>query len=813
MTTARQAARDRDRGAPMTHRATISALALLVCALIFGQADGIRPARLRSAAPPPAAGRTKKLQFNRDVRPILSDACFACHGPDKSKRKAGLRLDTAEGGKAVVAPGKPDESELIRRITSHDDRKRMPPPRSGRKLTPSQIATLKEWVRQGARWEEHWAYVAPKRPAVPEIDHEDFSRNALDRFVLARLKAEGLEPSPEAARHTLIRRLSLDLTGLPPTPEEVTAFVEDDSPDAYERLVDRLLASTRFGERMAYDWLDSARYADSNGYQADRDRIMWPWRDWAVRAFNDNPGFDRFTVEQLAGDLLPSATTEQKIATGFHRNHMLNGEGGRIVEESRVDYVNDRVETTAAVWLGLTLGCARCHDHKFDPFTMKEYYQLFAFFNNVNESGGIERGGNANPVLEMPTPEQSERRKQLQKEVREEENNYRLAADDSSRAYFEQQLKTKRAAVDALNRKILNVMIMEDLPKPRQTHVLIRGAWDRPGEKVSAKVVERLAKAPKGAPANRLGLASWLVSRDNPLTARVIVNRYWQLIFGSGLVRTPEDFGVQGDAPTHPELLDWLAVEFSESGWDLKHLLRLIVTSATYRQSSALTDDLREKDPDNRLLARGARYRLSSHAIRDQALALSGLLVERVGGEPVKPYQPPGIWEEVSFGGIKFVQSRGNDLYRRSLYTFWRRSVGPTNLFDVPARQVCVVRPSRTNTPVHALITLNDPTYVEAARVMAQRVLNEEGIDSVEGRLAFAFRLATGRRPDERERAVLKRARDRLIKQYQADPKAAKELIAVGESPVDDSRPPHVLAAYTGLCGMLLNLDEVITRE
>lgn len=795
----------------MTYRAAISALALLL-AMLTGRADVVRHLRLRNVAPRPS-DRAAKLEFNRDVRPILSDACFACHGPDKAKRKADLRLDTAEGGKGVVVPGKPDESELIKRIVSHDDKHVMPPPKSGRKLTASQIATLKEWVRQGARWEQHWAYVAPKRPGLPEISEDDFSRNPVDRFVLARLRAEGLTPSAEAAKHTLVRRLSLDLIGLPPTPEEVTAFVEDDSPDAYERLVDRLVSSPRFGERMAYDWLDSARYADSNGYQADRDRTTWPWRDWAVSAFNENAGFDRFTIEQLAGDLLPSATREQKIATGFHRNHMLNGEGGRVLEESRIDYVNDRVETTATVWLGLTLGCARCHDHKYDPFTMKEYYQLFAYFNNVTESGGVERGGNANPVLEMPTPEQAEQQKQLQREVSEQETNVRQAGDASSKAYFEQQLKIKRDALAALNRKILNVMVMEERDKPRETHVLIRGAWDRPGEKVQAKVIERLAAGQKGAPANRLGLARWLVSRENPLTARVIVNRYWQLIFGTGLVKTPEDFGVQGELPSHPELLDWLAVEFIESGWDLKRLLRLIVASATYRQSSAGSDELQEKDPDNRLLARGARYRLSSHAIRDQALALSGLLFDRVGGEPVKPYQPPGIWEEVSFGGIKFVQSKGPDLYRRSLYTFWRRSVGPTNLFDVPARQVCVVRPSRTNTPVHALITLNDPTYVEAARVMAQRVLSEPGIDSIQGRIDYAFRLATGRRPDEREQAVLKRARDRLIAQYKDDPESARKLIAIGESPPDESRPPHVLAAYTGLCGLILNLDEVITRE
>ncbi len=766
--------------------------------------------RVEKPAPKPAPKDTARLDFNRDVRPILSDACFACHGPDARKRKGDLRLDT-EQGRGVVVPGKPAESELFRRITATDLRQMMPPPKAGRKLSAAQVAVLKRWIEEGGRWQAHWAYVAPRRPPLPAVKDAAWPRNAIDHFILAKLAANGLAPSAEAARATLVRRLTLDLAGLPPTPQEVEAFVHDRRPDAYERLVDRLLATPRLGERLAYDWLDSARYADSNGYQSDGTRTMWPWRDWAVRAFNANLPFDQFTVEQLAGDLLPGATGEQKLATGFHRNHMLNGEGGRVAEESRVDYVVDRVDTTATVWLGLTLGCARCHDHKYDPFTMKDYYRLFAYFNNIAESGAVDRGGNAAPVLPLPTPEQARKREALRTEVRLLEGAVKQEARRGLRDALQRTLNARRSALTALERSIVNVMVMEERPQPRATHVLVRGAWDRPGEKVSPGAIESLAAA-KDAPANRLGLARWLVSPGNPLTARVIVNRYWQLVFGTGLVKTAEDFGTQGEPPSHPELLDWLAVEFRESGWDVKRLLRLIVTSATYRQASAVPPGLRERDPDNRLLARGPRYRLSSHTIRDQALALSGLLVERLGGPSVRPYQPSGIWEEMSFGRIRYAQDRGANLYRRSLYTFWRRTVGPTNLFDTSARQVCVVRPSRTNTPVQALVTLNDVTYVEAARVMAQRVLGEAGKSEAE-RLEYAFRLATARRPDDREVAILARAHARLLAQYRADRPAAQKLLRAGESAVDTTRDPVELAAWTGLCSLILNLDEVITRE
>lgn len=787
-----------------------------------------------------------RLDFNRDVRPILSDACFQCHGPDKSKRKADLRLDTP-AGKAVLVPGKPAESELIRRINTDDKAEVMPPPKSGRSLTAAQKDVLKKWVEQGAEWQAHWAYVAPKRPEPPAVVEPAWGTNPIDRFIAARLRQEGLKPSPAAPRHTLIRRLSLDLTGLPPSPAEVEAFVNDRLPDAYERLVARLLASPRFGERMAYDWLDAARYADSNGYQEDLTRTLWPWRDWVVRAFNANQPYDRFTVEQLAGDRLPGATTDQKIATGFHRNHMLNGEGGRVAEESRIDYVVDRVDTTAAVWLGVTLGCARCHDHKFDPFSQKEYYRLFAYFNSVGETGAVDRRGpnqrgNANPVLRVPTKEQERALFDSTRTIRELEPVVKKLATKATAGDLERAaavgllrnplvllseaalrpspafadasraLAKARKTLDDTNKAVVETMVMEDLPSARDTFILVRGAWDQHGEKVVPGVPELLGKQSSDAPPNRLGLAKWLVAPDNPLTARVAVNRNWQLLFGAGLVKTSEDFGVQGEPPTHPELLDWLAVEFRDSGWDVKNLLRLIVTSNTYRQSSRVTPELLERDPANRLMARGPRYRLSSHALRDQALFTSGLLVERAGGPPVNPYQPPNIWEEFSFNHIKYVQGHGDDLYRRSLYTFWRRTVAPPELFDTPARQVCVVRPTRTNSPLHALTTLNDVTYAEAHRVLAERIMNEGGTTPAE-RIGCAFRLVVARDPSPAERDVLVAAFDRLRNQYTAARPAAEKAVKQGEKPRDPKLDVAELAAYAGVASVILNLDEALTRE
>ena len=638
------------------------------------------------------------------------------------------------------------------------------------------------------------------------------------------------------------------------------------SPLSYELLVERLLASPRYGERMAWDWLDAARYADTNGFQGDPERTMWPWRDWVVGAFNRNMPYDQFTIWQLAGDLLPNATLEQRLATGFNRNNMHNGEGGRIAEDTRVENVMDRVETTATVWLGVTMGCSRCHDHKFDPFTLTDYFGLYDIFNQMSETGQ-GRGGQAAPVIDMSTAAEEERVKtarqrhtqavaaveafELKKFPREQGKP--LTESDAIKlpgnlpatlakvepakrgvdgileavGYFETDgkdpeyvkvLKQLLAAVrarDAAAGSITKVMVMDELPQRRDTFILSKGAYDKPTEKKVLGVVpaslatQQPAKA--GAAANRLDLARWLVARDNPLTARVTVNRIWQMFFGVGLVKTAEDFGLQGERPSHPELLDWLAVDFMEHGWDIKRLCRQIVTSATYQQSSRATPALIERDPENRLLARAPRHRLPSWMLRDQALALSGLLVGDFGGAAVKPYQPEGIWEEATFGKKTYVQDHGDKLYRRSLHTFWRRIVGPTMFFDNAARQYCSVKTALTNTPLHALVTLNDITHAEAARKMAERVLREAGGDD-SARLRHAFRLATARAPSDKELAVLRNRLGILRQQYQADPAAAKQLLTVGEAPADASLPPAEIAALAGVCSLILNLDEVLCR-
>ncbi len=788
-----------------------------------------------------AACAAEPVDFNRDIQPILSENCYHCHGPDAGARKAELRLDTKEGAyrtKEDITPVKPGDSahsDAIVRIFSTEKDEVMPPPKSNRKLTEAQKEMLKRWVDEGAKWGEHWAFVAPKRAVVPGISDfgfqisdwekrdaargaelrkeqarlETWARNPIDAFVLDRMLREGLAPSPEAAPAKLCRRLYLDLTGLPPTPEEVDAFVAD----SIGNLADRLLASPRYGERMVWEWLDAARYADTNGYQGDPTRAMWYWRDWAIKAFNDNKPFDQFTIEQLAGDLLPEPTREQLIATGFHRNHMINGEGGRIPEESRVDYVLDRVETTGMVWMALTFNCCRCHDHKFDQLKQREYYQLSAYFNSIDETGG---GGNdgqglAIPTLALGTPEDAAKIESLKtaeaaakKERDELEGKPEL---DAAKKKYEDAKKAREQAEAAVPR----TMVMRERAQPRDTFILVKGAYDKFGDKVGHGTPAFLPPLAADAPANRLALARWLVSPEHPLTARVTVNRLWQQFFGRGLVKTTEDFGVQGEKPTHPELLDWLAVEFRESGWDVKHLVKLIVTSATYAQESVVPPGMAERDPENKLLARGARYRLPSWMLRDQALAVSGLLVEKVGGPPVKVYQPANIWEDATFGQIKFTQDHGEALYRRSLYIFWRRIVAPTLFFDTANRQNCAVKTGRTNTPLHALVTLNDITYVEAARALAERMMKHDAND--EARLEFAFRLCTARPPNAVEKQVLVASLTRLRERYAADPEAAKKLIATGESKPDPALPAPELAAFTALGSLLLNLDETLTRE
>ena len=778
-------------------------------ALAFAPAAWL--AAVAFAAEPP-------VEFNRDIRPILSDRCYVCHGPDENKRDSELRLDSAAaaladlGGHKAIVPGDLAASSLWERITTSDVALRMPPVESGPALTAEQQALLRRWIEQGAKFERHWSFVAPQAPETPIVQHTAWPRNEIDSFILARLERAGLSPSPEAARETLLRRVTLDLTGLPPTLEELDDFLADHSPDAYERAVDRLLASPRYGEQMVLPWLDAARYSDTNGYQTDGTRAMWPWRDWVIRALNDNMPFDQFTIEQIAGDLLPDPSLEQRIATGFHRNHMLNGEGGRIAEESRVEYVVDRVDTTATVWLGLTLGCARCHSHKYDPFTHREYYQLYAYFNNIDETGAVDGGRKlASPMIEYPTPEQREKIAALEAALEALDEQLKASAAGEDQAALQKQQTETKKALDAIKDQVVRTMVMKDRQDLRPTHVLLRGQYDKPGEAVSIGVPETLHPLPTDAPANRLALARWLVDAKNPLTARVTVNRVWQQFFGRGLVKTVEDFGSQGELPTHPDLLDWLAVRF-QSNWDVKALHKLLVTSATYRQSSRVSSELLDQDPENELLSRGPRYRLDAHTLRDQALSVSGLLVERLGGPPVLPYQPEGIWEDFSFGKITYQQDHGDNLYRRSLYTFWRRSVGPTMMFDTSARQVCTVRQVRTNTPLHALVLLNETTYVEAARMLGERMLRSGG-EELDARLAWGFRLLTARMPRPEELDVLRGAYRRAWEAYSQDRAAAEQILTVGEKPRDESLDIVESAAYASVGSLLLNLDEAINKE
>jgi hypothetical protein len=946
------------------------------------------------------------LSYNREVRPVLSDNCFACHGPDKNNRKADLRLDQ---------PGEFDREEFVKRLFTDDADEVMPPPKSHKKLSAAQKDVLKRWIAEGAKYEAHWSFVPPRRGALqaPSAVENRRSLNSIDEFIRAELPKHGLKPSSRADAATLVRRVALDLTGLPPTVEEQRRFA---APESYAAMVAHFLSKPAFGEHMAVAWLDAARYADTNGYQVDRDRELWPWRDWVVRAFNANMPFDQFTIEQLAGDLLPNATLDQRIATGFHRNHMLNEEGGVIAEEFLAEYTADRVETTAAVWLGQTFNCCRCHDHKYDPFTQRDFYAMKAFFHNVPERGvGIYSNPvrtNAPPFVKLPAPQVEAKIAALNARLKPVEeqlkalgasdleawaqrlvqtkikwqplavqkatggdqepkiaenavligpqetraNNIQITVKlpagkitavklecgtaDPSASFQWSELKAGKAKLRALDathvtlldndrrtkaplsvtpakpvqtlfeietpltgaeavitlgvenaggstqwrlfattaateliapeniiaiakvphakrpardRKLLadyrlsqmpefrrlnddaaalrkeiaaaeaeipTTLVMEEQKEPRATFILMRGAYDKPGEQVSAATPAVLPKADDDLPQNRLGLARWLVSRENPLTARVTVNRFWQHFFGTGLVRSSEDFGMQGDLPSHPELLDWLAVTFQESGWDVKRLIKLIVMSETYRQSSRHPADAksRELDPSNVWLSRGPRHRLPAEVIRDQALAASGLLVGKIGGPAVKPYHPPGLYEQVvaqrDNPKATYQQGSGEDLHRRSLYTYWKRSVPhpAMMLFDAPFREVCAMRRTRSNTPLQALNLMNDPTYVEAARFLAQRMIREGGA-SAESRLVHGFRLLLARNPSPQERKVLTAALERTLADFQRDPESAKQLLTVGESKTEASISPADLAAYTTLASTLFNLDETITKE
>ena len=1024
------------------------------------------PSGTSAEAPAPPArpsAPAARVDFNRDVRPILANHCYACHGPDERQRKGDLRLDRKEDAAAVLTPGDPKKSELFARVASEDPSERMPPAKFGKPLSPREIDVLKRWIEQGAGWKGHWSYLPVQRPPLPHVSNPGWVRNPIDAFILARLDEHGLKPSPEADRPTLIRRVTFDLTGLPPTPREVDDFVNDKSPNAYEKVVDRLLQSPHYGERMAVHWLDLARYADTNGYHIDNHRDMWKYREWVINAFNKNVPFDRFTIEQIAGDLLPNATLDQKIASGFNRNTMVNFEGGADPNEYLTKYIVDRVNTTAIVWLGTTLACTECHDHKYDPFTMRDFYSLYAFFNNVPERGLDGQKENPVPSIRVPTKEQLARldelkrqRAEIEKRIKEAlakvpeeaerelvgppkppehrefvwlddalppgakaggtegERSWKFAGNNrpvfsgkksfsrqevgltqhlftdanppllvgegdkffayvwldptntpkevmlqffangswEHRAYwgenkidwgkentpsrfrvgslpkpgewvrlefaakdvglppgarvtgaaftqfdgsmywdriglwtktpqaggvFESQAAweryekvnknsklpaplqaavkldpAKRSAsqkkglrdhfvqnvwtktrhtfepllreVEALskaeadlNASVPATMVMEEMPKPRATHILVRGDWQKKGAKVTPATPASLPPMPEGAPPNRLGLAKWLVMPTHPLTSRVTVNRYWEQFFGIGIVRTSEDLGSQGEWPTNPELLDYLASEFMANGWDVKKLVKLLVMSSTYRQSSRVTPEHGTKDPENRLYARGPRFRLPAEMVHDNALAVSGLLDRRVGGPSVRPYQPPGLWEAIAFGGgfssQTYVQSHGPDLYRRGLYTYWKRSMPHPSLlaFDAPNREVCTDRRPRTNTPLQALVLLNDPIYVEAARVLGQRIMKEGG-PTVQEKLKFAFKLCTAREPRPEELQVLAKIYERQLEKYRRDAKAALKLVSVGESPRPANLDVSELAAWTAIGNVLLNLDEVVTK-
>ncbi len=818
------------------------------------------------------SARGAPLDYNRDIQPILSENCYHCHGPDAAERKADLRLDDEKAAKAPLAgtlpilPGNSHDSTIIQRIFSTDPDEVMPTPKSNRRLTEAQKHKLKQWIDEGAKWGKHWAFERVERPVkpVPNLAAPTPSQNPIDAFVRAKLTEKGLKPSPKAAPETLVRRLHLDLTGLPPSPDEVRAFVtafKSDPHSAVAQKVTRLLASPAYGERWAWDWMDAARYADTNGYQGDPERTMWPWRDWVVKAINTNLPYDDFTVWQLAGDLLPNATLEQKLATGFNRNHMMNGEGGRIAEETRVENVMDRVETTGTVWMGLTVGCCRCHDHKFDPLAQKDYFALYDCFNQISEDGKI-RGGQAAPAMDLSSEAEKQRLAaaeqkaaaaaevvdafELKKFPRPEGKT--LSDSEASKlpgnlsatlakvapnkrgvdalleaiGYFEDKdpeyTKVLRRLLAAVREKvnaaasITRVMIMDVVPTPRETFILDKGAYDKPlATKVTFAPPASLPPLPAGAPKDRLGLAQWLIARDHPLTARVTVNRFWQAFFGIGLVKTAEDFGVQGEKPEHQALLDWLAVEFIEGGWDVKALMQLIVTSETYQQASHVGPE-READPENRFLSRGPRFRMPSWMLRDQALAVSGLLQTKLGGPAVKPYQPEGIWEEATFGKKSYVQDHGDALYRRTLYTFWRRIVGPTMLFDNAARQTCTVKSVRTNTPLHALVTMNETTFVECARALAERVVSEKGGND-ETATQQMFQLVTCRPPNADETQVLLRRLKNFREQFHAQPASAEALLKVGESRARIDLPAAEKAAWTSLGLLLLNLDETLTKE
>lgn len=734
-----------------------------------------------------------EVKYNKDVLPILADKCFSCHGADQVKRKANLRLDDKNSAYAMrdgvqaILPGSIKGSEMINRIFTTDKSEAMPPPDEVA-LSSLEKATLKQWIIEGARYEKHWAFQSHSKSKLPRVGN--WGRNEIDRFILRRMTEVDLSPQKRAEREVLIRRVTLDLTGLPPSLEEVDRFLEDTKPGAYERVIDRLLESPRYGERMAVWWLDGARYGDSHGYDNDLENSQWPWRNWIIEAFNQNMPYSQFTIEQLAGDLLPNPTESQVLATGFNRNHRINTEGGALDDEWRTEYVIDRVQTMGSVWMGITLSCARCHDHKYDPISQKEFYQLFALFNNLDEKGFINNlRGSAEPRMRYKKTQFDSRKKQIESKF---ENAQR------------------KAAIDQLEAEHPFVMIMQD-NKIRKSFILNRGQYDSIGDQVYPGLLSAFSKTPKNIPMNRLALARWLTDGKHPLTARVVVNRLWEQVFGVGIVKSSENLGVQADWPSHPELLDWLASDFVENGWNVKRLLKQMVISSAYQQS-ANTDARRQRiDPENRLLSRGPRIRLTAEMLRDQALFFSGLMVEKHGGPSMWVYQPAGLWREVEKRGT-FAQDHGEKLYRRSLYSRIRRTVAHPSmlLFDAPSREVCTVRRANTNTPLQALALMNEVTYVEASKKFAEQIMNHSANSS--DRIAWAFRSATARVPEKYELELLVNGYERRLAMFNAKPDSAKKLLGQGESLVDPNLNQVELAALVTVASVILNLDELINK-
>ncbi len=743
-----------------------------------------------------SADKKNLVSYNFDIRPILSDKCFACHGPDANKRKAHLRLDIQDSayaplremkGAFAIVPGKPEESELFKRISSDDPAYQMPVPQSHLSLlTEDQVAVIKKWIQQGAKYEKHWAFTPPKKIPLPEVDDKKWVKNEIDYFVESKMKDKGLTPNEEADKERLLKRISFDITGLPPSIEMMDKFLNDNSPDAYEKMVDQLLANNAYGEKMTVHWLDVARYADSYGYQDDNIRTQWPWRDWVIHAFNNNLPYDKFVTWQIAGDMLPNATKEQVLATGFFRNHKYTEEGGVIPEEYRIEYNLDKTKTYGRGIIGVSIECAQCHDHKFDPFKQKDYYSLFAFFNNTKEVG-YEGDVSVSKPAKNPL----------------------LVITDSDR-------NTLLRFINYTDTGKLTVSVMGENDTLRKTYVLRRGVYDAPTVEVRPNAIPAVMPYDTTQyPRNRLGLAAWTVNKNNPLTARVFVNQMWQEFFGRGIVKSTADFGAQGDLPSNPELLDWMAVDFMEHGWDIKRLVKQMVMSATYRQSAKTTDDKLKKDPENVYLSHGPRFRLPAETVRDMVLSSSGLLVRTIGGPSVKPYQPGGLWEAATSGrGVlaTYKQDHGDALYRRGMYTFIKLTVPPPSMmiFDASNRDQCEVKRSKTNTPLQALIMMNDPTVLEASRVLAQKLMNEK--TAAPDKIIKAFRLIVCRKASEKELSILQSYYDDQLQLFKQKQLNAAITLSAGEYKHDDKLDADTTAALMKTIETIYNLEETIEK-